>query len=324
MKLADKKSYDISKALNARLKDQYIEAICHNSGFDKRTLFRAKKGNRVRAQSVKGIADALGCKPEDLLNQNDVCWLSTRNASLTNPAAINIHASLSEFIDGVIASAGILSNKLDQSDLELSIDFKATSLRLELRQLESGIKNSWTVKAGYSDDTGITYIESNDSAELQLELAVDRLRRCVTDNVIINGVKQFSYLHKPGWLVMFHKFKPNDFESYVGEQHFLNADDFQATFNKWLSDNNVTDVNHGDGNLVLSTDEKGLSWNAIEFYRANFGPGGGVIEASVPASLAKKIVSQIRSEEKQVNCITDSNVRVVRQLGPCKQSVSTY
>jgi len=324
MKLADNKSYDISKALNAKLKDQYISAICHNSGFDQRTLFRAKKGDRVRAQSVKAIAEALGCEPEDLLNQNDVCWLSTRNISLTNPAAINIHASLSEFIDGVIAAAGILSNKLDQSDLELSIDFKATSFRLELRQLESGIKNYWNVKAGYPDDNGITYIKSNDSAELQLDLGIERLRRCVTDNVIINGVKQFSYLHKPGWLVMFHKFKPNDFESYVGEQHFLNAEDFQAAVNKWLSGNNVTDVNSSEGNLVLSTDQKELSWNAIEFYRANFGPGGGVIDASVPASLAKKIVSQIRNEEKQVNCIADSNVRVVRQLGPCKQSVSTY
>jgi|GEM_PF-2379233 len=324
MKLADNKSYDISKALNAKLKDQHTSAICHNSGFNERTLYRAKKGDRVRAQSVKAIAKALGCEPEDLLNQNDVCWLSTRNASLTNPAAINIHASLSEFIDGVIAAAGILSYKLDQSDLELSIDFKATSLSLELCQLESGIKNYWSVKAGYPDDSGITYIESNDSAELQLELGVERLRRCVTDNVIINGVKQFSYLHKPGWLVMFHKFKPNDFESYVGEQHFLNAEDFQATFNKWLSGNNVTDVNSGEGNLVLSTDQKELSWNAIEFYRANFGPGGGIIEASVPASLAKKVVSQIRSGEKQVNCIADSKVAVVRELGPCEQSVSTY
>lgn len=235
MKLADNKSYDISKALNAKLKDQYISAICHNSGFSERTLIRAKKGVLIRAQSVKAIAEALACEPEDLLNQNGICWLSTRNASLKDPAAIDIYASLSKFIDGVVAAAGILSNKLDQSDLELSVDFKATSLCLELTHLKSGIKNLWSVKAGYPDDSGITYIKSNDSAELQLELGVDRLRRCVTDNVIINGIKQFSYLHKPGWLVMFHKFKPRDFESYVGEQHFLNAEDFQATFNKWLS-----------------------------------------------------------------------------------------
>lgn len=324
MKLADSKSYDISRALNAKLKGQYQSAICHNSGFSERTLIRAKKGDPVRAQSVKAIAEALECEPEDLLNQNDICWLSTRNASLKNPAAIDIYASLSKFIDGVVAATGILSNKLDQSDLELSIDFKAASLRIELCQLESGIKNYWNVKAGYPDDNGITYIESNDSAELQLELGVERLLRCVTDNVIINGIKQFSYLHKPGWLVMFHKFKPNDFESYVGEQHFLDAEDFQATFNKWLSGNNVTNVDSGDGNIFLSTDEKELNWNAIEFYRANFGPGGGVIEASVPANLAKKIVSQIRSGEKQVNCIADSKAGVVRELGPCEQSVSTY
>lgn len=324
MQLADNKSYDISNALNAKLKGQYVSAVCHNSGFDQRTLYRAKKGDRVKAQSVKAIAKALDCMPEDLLNQNDVCWLSTRNASLTNPAAINIHASLSEFIDGVIATASILSNKLDQSDLELSIDFKATSLCLELTHLKSGIKNYWSVKAGYPDDNGITYIESNDSAEIQVELGVERLRRCVTDNVIINGVKQFSYLHKPGWLVMFHKFKPNDFESYVGEQRFLNAEDFQAALNKWLSSNNVTDANSGEGNLVLSTDQKELSWNAIEFYRANFGPGGGVIEASVPSSLANKIVSQIRSREKKINCIADLEVGEARQFGPCKQSVSTY
>ena len=322
MKLSDNKSYDISKALNVKLKGKLNKSIVGKiSG---RTLIRAKQGIPVSAYSVKHIASELGCQPEDLLNQNDVCWLSTRNASLKTPSAINIHASLSKFIDGVIAAAGILSNKLDQSDLELSIDFKATSLRLELYQLESGIKNYWDVKAGYPDDSGITYIKSNDSAELQLELGVERLRRSVTDNVIINGVKQFSYLHKPGWLVMFHKVKPNDFESYVGEQHFLSTEDFQATFNKWLSGNNVTDVNSGAGNLVLSTDQKELNWNAIEFYRANFGPGGGVIEASVPASLAKKIVAQIRSGEKQVNCIADSKAGVVRELGPCEQSVSTY
>jgi hypothetical protein len=324
MKLSDSKSYDISKALNARLKGQYHSAICHEGHFSERTLIRAKKGEPIRAQSVKAIANALRCEPEDLLSQNDVCWLSTRNASLTNPAAINVHASLSKFIDSVIAAAGILSYKLDQSDLELVIDFEATSFGLELRQLESGVKNYWSVKAGYPDDTGITYLESNDSAEIQIELGIERLRRCVTDNVIINGVKQFSYLHKPGWLVMFHKFKRNDFESYVGEQHFLNEEDFQAAFNKWLLSNNVTDVGSGEGSLLLSTDQKELTWNAIDFYRANFGPGGGIMCASVPASLAKKIVSQIRSDEKKVTCIGDSNVREVRQFGPCKQSVSTY
>lgn len=324
MKLLDTKSYDISTALNVKLKGQYHSAVCENGRFSERTLIRAKKGIPVSAQTVNFIASALGCQPEDLLKQNDICWLSGHNANLTNPAAINIHASLSEFIDGVIATAGILSNELEQNDLELSIESNGTVLRIELTHLKSGVTDYWNVRPGYPGDNGITYVESSESAELQLGLEVERLRRCVTDNVIINGVKQFSYLHKPGWLVMFHKFKPNDFESYVGEQHFLNAKDFQATFNKWLSGNNVTDVNRGEGNLVLSTDQKELSWNAIEFYRANFGPGGGTIEASVTASLAKKIVSQIRSGEKQVNCIADSKVGVVRELGPCEQSVSTY
>ncbi|AAV81482.1 helix-turn-helix domain-containing protein [Idiomarina loihiensis] len=324
MKLADNKSYDISKALNARLKGQYHSAICYEGSFSERTLIRAKQGEPVRAKSVKAIAKALDCEPEDLLNQNDVCWLSTRNASLTNPAAINIHASLSEFIDGVIAAAGILSYKLDQSDLEISIDFKATSLSLELCQLESGIKNYWSVKAGYPDDTGITYIESNDSAELQLELAVERLRMSVTDNVTINGIKQFSYCHKPGWLVVFHKFKPNDFESYVGEQHFLNAEDFQATLNEWLQGNNITDVNGEEGGVAISVDKKELGWNVALFNRANFGPGGGVVEAAVPPNFAKKLTTEIRSKDKSISCISNPECGSKLKFGPCKQSVSTY
>ena len=322
MKLSDNKSYDISKALNVKLKGKLNKSIVGK--ISERTLIRAKQGIPVSAYSVKHIASELGCQPEDLLNQNDVCWLSTRNASLTNPAAINIHASLSEFIDGVIAAAAILSYKLDQSDLELSIDFKATSLRLELRQLESGIKNYWSVKAGYPDDTGITYIESNDSAELQLELAVERLRMSVTDNVIINGIKQFSYCHKPGWLVMFHKFKPNDFESYVGEQHFLNAEDFQATLNEWLQGNKLTDVNSEEGGVAISVDKKELGWNVALFSRANFGPGGGVVEAAIPPNFAKEITTEIRSKDKPISCISNPECGSKLKFGPCKQSVSTY
>lgn len=324
MKLVDNKSYDISKVLNAKLKDLYISTICHNSGFNERTLYRAKKGGRVRAQSVKTIAKALGCAPEDLLNQNDVCWLSTRNASLKNPAAINIHASLFEFIDDVVAAAGLLSNKPDQSDLELSIDFKATSLRLELYQLESGIKNYWSVKAGYPDDNGITYIESNDSAELQVELAVERLHTSVTDKLIINGIKQFSYCHKPGWLVVFHKFKPNDFESYIGEQHFLNAEDFQATLNEWLLDNSLTDVNGEEGGIALSVDQKELGWNVALLSRANFGPGGGVVESAIPANFARRMITEIRSKDKAIGCISNPKYGTKLKFGPCKQSVSTY
>lgn len=324
MRLEARTSYNISAALNAKMKGQYLSAVCYDGGFSERTLLRARAGTPISAQSVKAIAQALDCKPEELLERNGICWISAHNADLNNPAALNLHTSLSKFTDGVIAVAKLFSEELDQSDIELSIVINGTALKLELTQLVSGVKSYWNVRPGYPSERGIDYIESSESADFQIELVVEHLRRSVTDKIIINGVKQFSYTHKPGWFVMFHKFKPNEVESYAGEQHFVRAQDFQSALNDWLSRNKVSEAHDCEGGAFLATPDEQGRWNAIQFNRANFGPGGAVHDASLPSKFAEQIIKDIQSQAKTVTCISALDTDDHRCLEPCEQSVKMY